>query len=99
MDVSKRTEVTNNVRAASNAAEEKKIESGGEFGRFVRTTARTGRCIWYYLFFFFFFGGWLFWLVVSVVVGDGSGGEEVVVEYGAKETTHRTDKKRQVCTA
>ncbi|EFN71178.1 hypothetical protein EAG_14161 [Camponotus floridanus] len=38
--------------------------------------------------------------------GDGSGGwwcdsggEEVVVEYGAKETTHRTDKKRQVCTA
>jgi len=23
----------------------------------------------------------------------------VVVEYGAKETTHRTDKKRQVCTA
>ena len=41
----------------------------------------------------------MFWLVVSVVVGDGSGGEEVVVEYGAKETTHRTDKKRQVCTA
>jgi len=23
----------------------------------------------------------------------------VIVEYGAKETTHRTDKKKQVCTA
>lgn len=32
-------------------------------------------------------------VVVVVVVGDGSGGEEVVVEYGAKKTTHRTDKK------
>lgn len=34
------------------------------------------------------------------MVGGGSGRDEVVVELLAqKETTHRTDKKRQVCTA
>lgn len=54
---------------------------------------------------FFFFDSLRMVVFFGVVVGgDGSGwcdsgGEEVVVEYGAKETTHRTDKKRQVCTA
>lgn len=68
--------------------------------------ARTGRRFVFFFFFFLAVCGWLFGVGCGGSDGgDGSGwwcdsgGEEVVVEYGAKETTHRTDKKRQVCTA
>lgn len=70
------------------------------FGRFVWTQSVREDVLY-----FFFFDSLRMVVFFGVVVGgDGSGwcdsgGEEVVVEYGAKETTHRTDKKRQVCTA
>lgn len=72
-------------------------------GSFGRSPYGKTFCI---LYFFFLICGWLFGVGCGSGGGDGSGGwwcdsggEEVVVEYGAKETTHRTDKKRQVCTA